>query len=102
RMCDDCLSGANIEFALSRFNPQHSLEHHRNFLELRLLSGFLPSSGRNHACDAYARMSGVDAARVLFDPFWFGTGRLNDGRSFDQCWHYVVPFSFDITVVATE
>jgi hypothetical protein len=44
----------------------------------------------------------VDAAGVFFDPLWLGTGRLNDGRPFDQCWHDVIPFRFSTSVLLQD
>jgi hypothetical protein len=65
RMRDHGLSGVNVERPLPVLDPQHSLQHNREFVELRGLAGLDPSFGTAHMCDAAGRRLGIDAANVF-------------------------------------
>src|SRR5688572_16652437 len=84
---DDRLSGVDVDHAVLVLDTHGALQHDRDLLELRPLSGFLPSRRRDHARDAHRGMAGVDAAGVLLDPLRRRPGSLNDRRALYESGH---------------
>src|SRR6266481_552428 len=63
------LSCCNFKYAVFVVDQQTSAEHERIFVELRTLSGLLPSCGTAHVRHADAIFPVVDAANVLVNCF---------------------------------
>jgi hypothetical protein len=87
RLSDNRLTSADVVSLSAAVNVQHTAEHDGEFLELRRLRRFDPTTGRNHAGDTHLRVSATDSASVFFDSLGFiAGGHDNDGR-FNELGH---------------
>src|SRR4051812_14216011 len=86
-MRHDRLTGAHVDRPRLVLDAQHAAEHDRDLFKRRPLSRFQPALRRDHARDAHAFMSGVDASCVFFDALWLVAGRGDDRGVRDQRWH---------------
>lgn len=89
RRGDHGLPGAHLHLASFVVDVEHSRQNYGDLMKLGPLSRLLPTGGRLHPCDTDIGMTGVYAARVFLDQFWFVTRAFNGRRFLDQLWHLI-------------
>src|SRR5260221_14574329 len=86
-VCDDRLSGIDVEGAAPRGDAERAMQHDRVFLELGALPPLDPPAGADHTGYAHGRGAAVDPPDVLLDALGPVACRFNDFRLCDMRRH---------------